>query len=203
MADLTKLFDPVPRPEGPFRVLLGQELETQWVKGHRTRRDLLFQHQALAGHELADVHPVPLAGDPEDEANLRAVGVEHRASLAAFWNKIVENEGNLPQDVPRAAPPVAAIPADCARYVDPTAATVFYDPGDRCHLIMWSEDLIARVAEMLKPQGFLPFASDGAGLVFAVASDGRVVQSIWVPMRQSVTARIGGGLDAVLAAASQ
>lgn len=75
----------LPRPAGPFRVLMVVEAEAAFARARSANRALLAQHEELVGFELVEVHPALLGGEPEAIENKRAVDGQTHRDLVAFW----------------------------------------------------------------------------------------------------------------------
>jgi hypothetical protein len=79
----------LPRPSGPFRLLLGDEYRQAREAANAANRALHRSTPSLAGKQIHEIHPVKFGGSPTDSANKipRPPSPEHSA-VTNWWNAL-------------------------------------------------------------------------------------------------------------------
>jgi hypothetical protein len=76
-----------PRPEGPFRILEGDEYKTARDAANRANRAIHRADPSLADKQIHEVHPVKFNGDPVDPSNKVPVSPQEHAAYTTWWNR--------------------------------------------------------------------------------------------------------------------
>ena len=193
MADpvVDRLLRELPRPQGPFRRLEGEEARIAFERGRAVNRALHAAHRELDGFEIAEVHPALLAGDPVDLENKRAVSWETYDAIARFWLDKGPSDPAEP-----ALPPCPPAP-DLAVFGEASRHTVMRDGA--AYLVLWP--LETADAGVLGPDRPRVFASDGSGTAYAwgagPAGDG-VYELPFVPVRPGLARYVGPTVSSLL-----
>ena len=85
--DWTGYPDGLPKPEGPFRVLEGDEYNTARNLANKTNTNIHKNRPDLKGTQIHEVHPVKFGGSPTDIDNKIALSPKEHAKYTTFWNK--------------------------------------------------------------------------------------------------------------------
>jgi hypothetical protein len=80
-----------PRPQGPFRIIEGQEYEEARTAANAVNRALHQNDPSLAGMQLHEIHPVKLGGDPFSIANRIAITLDQHAAFTVWWNRLLRD----------------------------------------------------------------------------------------------------------------
>ena len=85
--DWTGYPNGLPKPEGPFRLLEGNEYNTARNLANKTNANIHQNRPDLKGTQIHEVHPVKFGGCPTDIDNKIALLPKEHAKYTAFWNK--------------------------------------------------------------------------------------------------------------------
>lgn len=75
-----------PRPEGPFRLLEGEEYENARDLANKTNRELHKEHPEWDGLQIHEIQPVKFGGSPTDLNNKIALTPEEHSEYTVWWN---------------------------------------------------------------------------------------------------------------------
>ena len=152
---IARLRAPLPRPDGPFRLLAPPEAAEAFEAARGANRALRARHDELSGFEIVEVHPALLGGDPTALDNKRAVDWGTYDELIAFWHREAPDRGELPPCEP--APDIAAFAEDDVHVVLGGVPT----------------RTVLRPLRAASPvPGLALFGTDGAGTAYAWADGG-------------------------------
>ena len=87
--DWTGYPDDVPKPEGSFRLLEGEEYERAREEANKANQELHKLHPEWDGLEIHEIKPVKFGGSPTDIANKIALAPEKHAGYTVFWNNLL------------------------------------------------------------------------------------------------------------------
>ena len=77
-----------PKPQGPFRVLKGEEYEAAKQAKMQANKVIHDSNSDLAGLHIHEIHPVKFGGDPVDSSNKIVLTKQEHAAYTAFWNRL-------------------------------------------------------------------------------------------------------------------
>jgi hypothetical protein len=80
-----------PKPEGPFRIVEGQEYENARALADQTNRTLHRDNSSLEGLDIHEVHPVKFGGSPTDLDNKIFVTPREHAKYTTWWNNVLSD----------------------------------------------------------------------------------------------------------------
>jgi toxin YxiD len=82
----------IPKPEGPFRVVEGEEYTTARDLANRTNSALHRSDPAkYAGKDIHEIQPVKFGGSPTNLANKVALTRSQHAKYTTFWNRFLRS----------------------------------------------------------------------------------------------------------------
>jgi RHS repeat-associated protein len=81
----------VPRPQGPFRILEGEEYATSRAAATGANRAIHEENPWLAGLQIHEVQPVKFDGSPTSFANKVALSPETHAQFTTWWRALQKN----------------------------------------------------------------------------------------------------------------
>ena len=84
-------YPDTPRPEGPFRIVEGDEYNNSRKLANKVNATLHKQDPSLNGFQIHEMHPVKFGGNPTDIDNKIALTKKEHAKYTAFWNKQLRN----------------------------------------------------------------------------------------------------------------
>ena len=76
-----------PKPEGPFKIIEGQEYEEARKAANAANNELHREDESLKGLELHEIHPVKFGGSPTDINNKIALEPAEHARYTTWWNQ--------------------------------------------------------------------------------------------------------------------
>lgn len=76
------------RPEGPFRLLQGEEYKIARRIADKTNRGLHIQNPGLKGLQIHEIHPVKFGGSPTDSANKVVLTPAQHHRFNVFWKTL-------------------------------------------------------------------------------------------------------------------
>jgi RHS repeat-associated protein len=77
------------RPDGPFRLLDGDEHSAARRAANAANRTLHAGDPSLAGKHLHEIHPIKFGGDPTGSGNKIPLTPQEHAKLTAWWNRLM------------------------------------------------------------------------------------------------------------------
>lgn len=80
-----------PKPEGPFRILEGEEYKNARAFADQTNRDLHKDTPGLKGLNIHEVHPVKFGGSPTDLDNKIFLTPQEHARYTTWWNNLLKS----------------------------------------------------------------------------------------------------------------
>ena len=81
----------VAKPEGPFRVLAGEEYQVARSTANSTNRGLHSANPSLAGKQIHEIQPVKLNGSPTSGANKVALPPREHAKVTTWFNRFLRD----------------------------------------------------------------------------------------------------------------
>jgi RHS repeat-associated protein len=81
----------LPKPEGPFRVVGGEEYKTSRNAADAANKSLHRQDSSLKGKELHELKPVKFGGSPTDPKNKIALPPGEHRKVTTWWNKFMKS----------------------------------------------------------------------------------------------------------------
>ena len=76
----------MPQPEGPFRLLDGQEYQDARNAANLENRAIHASDPSFDGLQIHEVHPVKFGGDPTNPANKVGLTQAEHAQYTTWWN---------------------------------------------------------------------------------------------------------------------
>lgn len=92
--DWTGYPEELPKPEGPFRILEGEEYNTARNLANKTNANIHKSRPDLKGTQIHEMHPVKFGGSPTDIDNKIALSPKEHARYTAYWNRALRNMKN-------------------------------------------------------------------------------------------------------------
>lgn len=87
--DWTGYPDELPRPEGPFRIIDGDEYDVARKLANSTNSKIHSNRPDLKGLQIHEMHPVKFGGSPIDIDNKIALTPKEHAKYTTYWNKVL------------------------------------------------------------------------------------------------------------------
>jgi len=81
----------MPRPEGPLRLLEGQEYESARQAATRANRAMHAADPSLAGKHMHEIRPVKFGGSPTDPANKIPLARPRHTQITNWWNRLMRD----------------------------------------------------------------------------------------------------------------
>lgn len=82
-------YPDAPKPEGPFRILEGDEYDAARKLANSTNNQIHSTRPDLRGTQIHEMHPVKFGGSPTDMDNKIALTPKEHAKYTSFWNKVL------------------------------------------------------------------------------------------------------------------
>jgi len=79
----------VPKPEGPFRMVEGQEYQDALKAKNAANAKIHSENPGLAGKDIHEVKPVKFGGSPTDPTNKVYLDRNDHKEYTKFWNKLM------------------------------------------------------------------------------------------------------------------
>lgn len=76
-----------PKPEGPFKIIEGQEYKEARNAANTANNELHREDPSLEGLELHEIHPVKFGGSPTDLDNKIALTPTEHEECTKWWNR--------------------------------------------------------------------------------------------------------------------
>ena len=92
--DWTGYPEELPKPEGPFRILEGEEYNAARNLANKANANIHKSRPDLKGTQIHEMHPVKFGGSPTDIDNKIALSPKEHARYTAYWNKVLRNMKN-------------------------------------------------------------------------------------------------------------
>jgi RHS repeat-associated protein len=86
----------VPQPEGPFRLLEGQEYQTARQAANKANRAMHVADPSLAGKQIHEIKPVKFGGSATDAANKVPLPRPEHTPVTNWWNKLMRDLNKKP-----------------------------------------------------------------------------------------------------------
>lgn len=83
----------VPQPEGPFRILQGQEYQDARDAANAANRALHTSDPSYDGLQIHEIQPVKFGGSPTDIANKIGLTQQEHALYTTWWNRLLRQVG--------------------------------------------------------------------------------------------------------------
>ncbi len=80
-----------PQPQGPFRLLEGEEFETARDTANAANKAIHDADPSLAGQHIHEVQPVKFGGSPTDPANKIPLSPQAHQPFTNWWNALMRN----------------------------------------------------------------------------------------------------------------
>jgi RHS repeat-associated protein len=80
----------LPRPEGPVRILQGEEYTAARQAADSSNRALHAQDPSLKGMQIHEIKPVKFGGSPTDPKNKIPLTPAEHARVTTWWNKFLK-----------------------------------------------------------------------------------------------------------------
>jgi RHS repeat-associated protein len=81
----------IPRPQGPFRLLEGEEYEAARQAANKANAQLHRTDPSAAGKHIHEIHPVKFGGSPTDPANKVYLSPAEHAKFTSWWNDFLRS----------------------------------------------------------------------------------------------------------------
>ncbi|RME56046.1 HNH endonuclease [Candidatus Parcubacteria bacterium] len=80
-----------PKPEGPFRILEGEEYEKARKAANSVNRAMHRANPSLQGLQIHEIHPIKFGGSPTDLTNKIPLTRPEHAQYTTWWNRLLRN----------------------------------------------------------------------------------------------------------------
>jgi len=82
----------VPKPEGPLRLLEGQEYNSARQAANQANRAMHAADPSLAGKQIHEIKPVKFSGSPTDPANKIPLTRPQHTPVTNWWNRLMRDQ---------------------------------------------------------------------------------------------------------------
>ena len=80
-----------PKPEGPFRLLEGEEYQNARKAANSANAALHRKNPELKGKQIHEIHSVKFNGSPTDNGNKIPLSPKEHAEYTRYWNNLMRN----------------------------------------------------------------------------------------------------------------
>ncbi|MBS1910958.1 MAG: hypothetical protein JST22_03135 [Bacteroidetes bacterium] len=96
IVDWTRYPENVPKPEGPFRLIEGEEYATARKAANAANRKIHRDNPSMKGLEIHEIHPVKFGGDPVGPSNKMPLTRAEHTVVTNWWNLLQRNIQSKP-----------------------------------------------------------------------------------------------------------